>query len=173
MKVNQKKEVSRFLRFAIVGAIGAVVDFAIFNLLATVMGMRPLVAQVFSFATAVVSNFIWNRLWTYPDSRSKPIQRQMVQFLIISVIGLLIRTPLFAFLEPNLIRLFGVVLPANFFFTPVFAGHNGSLAIAIIVVMFWNFIANRLWTYNDVDQPIKSIEAQDEREQSPTKAARR
>jgi putative flippase GtrA len=172
MSVIRKQEISRFLRFAMVGAVGAVVDFAIFNLLATVMGMRPLIAQIFSFSTAVVSNFIWNRLWTYPDSRSKPIQRQIVQFLIISVIGLVIRTPLFAYLEPTLISLFGNILPANSV-SPVFAGHNVSLAIAIVVVMSWNFIANRLWTYNDVDQTSSVKEKLDEREQPSTKAVRR
>ena len=28
---------------------------------------------------------------------------------------------------------------------------NITLAIAVIIVMFWNFFANRYWTYNDVD----------------------
>lgn len=172
MNISKRKEISRFMRFATVGVIGAVVDFSIFNLLATLLGVRPLIAQVFSFSTAVVSNFIWNRLWTYPDSRSKPIQSQMIQFLLISVIGLLIRTPLFAFLEPNLIRLFTGVLPAGPI-TPVFAGHNVSLAIAIIVVMFWNFLANRFWTYNDVDQPKKMKNDIDEREKTTPRAVRR
>lgn len=172
MKITKHKEISRFMRFAMVGVIGAVVDFSIFNLLATLLGVRPLIAQVFSFSTAVVSNFIWNRLWTYPDSRSKPIQAQMIQFVLISVIGLLIRTPLFAFLEPNLIRIFTGMLPANTV-TPTFAGHNVSLAIAIIVVMFWNFLANRFWTYNDVDQSKKINHEIDEREKTTPRAVRR
>lgn len=173
MTLDHKKEVSRFLRFALVGAIGAVIDFAIFNLLASVMGVRPLIAQVFSFATAVLSNFIWNRWWTYPDSRSKPIQRQMLQFFIVSVIGLGIRTLLFRLLESSLINLFSRILPADFVIAPVTIGHNAMLAIGIAVVMLWNFIANRLWTYNDVDQPRKINEAQDEREQPSTKAVHR
>lgn len=170
--ISKKKEISRFMRFATVGVIGAVVDFSIFNLLATVIGVRPLIAQIFSFSTAVVSNFIWNRLWTYPDSRSKPIQSQMVQFVLISVVGLLIRTPLFAYLEPNLIQFFARVLPANTV-TPTFAGHNVSLAIAIIVVMFWNFLANRFWTYNDVDQHKNANHEIEEREKTTPRAVRR
>ena len=29
-------------------------------------------------------------------------------------------------------------------------GSNIAQAISIIIVLFWNFFANRLWTYNDV-----------------------
>lgn len=172
MKISKRKELSRFMRFATVGVIGAAVDFGMFNLLATLLGMRPIIAQIFSFSTAVVSNFIWNRLWTYPDSRSKPIQSQMIQFLLISVIGLLIRTPFFAFLEPNLIRFFSGILPAGTV-SPTFAGHNVALALGIIVVMFWNFLANRFWTYNDVDQPKKMSQEIDERENTTPRTVRR
>ena len=28
---------------------------------------------------------------------------------------------------------------------------NLSLMVAVIVVLFWNFFANRHWTYNDVE----------------------
>jgi putative flippase GtrA len=103
---------------------------------------------VLSFSAAIVNNFLWNRYWTYPDSRSKTPRRQLVQFVIISIIGLAIRTPLFAFLSNRLSTLIGLTqLPVDV----EFIGHNLALAIAVVVVMFWNFFANRYWTYNDVD----------------------
>jgi putative flippase GtrA len=34
--------------------------------------------------------------------------------------------------------------------TTEFMGHNGALAIAVLVVMMWNYFVNRYWTYNDV-----------------------
>ncbi len=37
-------------------------------------------------------------------------------------------------------------------FTPEFLGKNFTLAIAVGVVMLWNFFVNRYWTYNDVDK---------------------
>jgi putative flippase GtrA len=150
-QINHRAEANRFLRFAVVGAIGAVVDFGVFNLLSAVVGLTAVVSSVISFTLAVCSNFLWNRFWTYPDSRSKPIRRQLIQFSIVSVIGLIIRTPLFAWLEKILVRSFTGVLKPDSFFTPTFAGHNLSLAVAIVVVMLWNFIANRLWTYNDIE----------------------
>lgn len=150
MVITNPKERSRFLRFAFVGAIGAVIDFGVFNLLVHFTTINSVVASVISFITAVCSNFIWNRYWTYPDSRSKHVAHQLLQFIVISVIGLTIRTPLFAFLEKTLIKFFTTTNP-NISLTPTFLGHNISLGIAIVVVMFWNFFANRLWTYADVE----------------------
>lgn len=149
MILTNSQERTRFLKFAFVGAVGAVVDFFVFNLLSG-LGILPAVyASMASFILAVVSNFIWNRYWTYPDSRSKTLSRQVVQFVLVSLVGLAIRTPLFAFLEKILVNFASQVLPDSPL-SPVFLGHNLALAIAIVVVMIWNFIANRYWTYNDV-----------------------
>lgn len=146
------RERTRFLRFAFVGIIGAVVDFGTFNLLSSVVGLGAVVASVFSFIAAIISNFTWNRYWTYPDSRSKPIGHQLFQFTVVSVIGLAIRTPLIAVLEPLLTSLFMKFssLPVGFI-TAELLGENIALAIAVIVVMFWNFFINRYWTYSDVE----------------------
>ncbi len=149
MIVSNSKERTRFLRFAIVGAIGAVIDIAIFNLLIAVFSVDSLAAQAVSFSVAVLSNFTWNRLWTFPDSRSKHIAHQLVQFVIVSVIGLILRTFIFNAIEPVLINLSGQILPPNTL-SPVTAGHNLSLATVIVIIMFWNFLVNRYWTYNDV-----------------------
>ncbi|MRR32587.1 GtrA family protein [bacterium] len=152
MILTNAKERSRFIRFAIVGAAGAVIDFGVFNFLTNLVGYfkeHVVWASVISFILAVISNFTWNRLWTYPDSRSKPLARQLTQFVAVSVIGLLIRTPLFSFLEKALTLFF----TGRWSFkplTPVIVAHNLALAIVILLVMIWNFIANRYWTYNDV-----------------------
>lgn len=139
-------EQKRFGKFAIVGILGAVVDFGVFNLLATGLKFNAVPSSVVSFSLAVVNNFILNRLWTFPDSRNARLGKQLIQFTLVSVIGLLIRTPLFAWLEKQLVPLAARLVPN--LFTPTFIGHNLSLAIAIIVVMLWNFIANRYWTFN-------------------------
>lgn len=150
--ISNPKERSRFLRFAFVGIIGAVVDFGTFNLLSSGFGVNVVLASVISFMAAIISNFTWNRYWTYPDSRTKPISRQLIQFTVVSVIGLAIRTPLIAILEPLLTGLFNRL--AFFSAGPITAnllGENMALAIGVIVVMFWNFFINRYWTYSDVE----------------------
>lgn len=151
--IQNSRERGRFLRFAVVGIIGAVVDFGVMNLLVNVFGASFVLAGTISFICAIISNFTWNRYWTYPDSRSKKVRDQLIQFTIISVIGLAIRLPILAVLEPALIRvmesLFGSF--SSGFLSPEFLAHNLTLAFAVLVVMFWNFFANRYWTYSDVE----------------------
>jgi putative flippase GtrA len=119
------------------------------NLLVRLLGANLVVAGTISFIAAIISNFTWNRYWTYPDSRSKPISRQLVQFTVVSVAGLVIRIPVLAILEPITHSFFDWAgLNANL---ADFLAKNGTLAIAVGIVMFWNFFINRYWTYNDVD----------------------
>jgi putative flippase GtrA len=150
--LTNPQERTRFLRFAFVGLVGAVVDFGTFNLLSSALGISTVLASVFSFMAAILSNFTWNRFWTYPDSRTKPLTQQLVQFSVVSVLGLIIRTPIIALLETPLERLVESVslLPLGFL-TPKLLGENLALAVAVIIVMFWNFFINRYWTYSDVD----------------------
>ena len=149
--VTNPRERDRFLRFAVVGVIGAVVDFGIFNILTGIFKTPAVWASILSFTAAVASNFTWNRYWTYPDSRTKKISIQLAEFTIISLVGLAIRTPVFILLEGFLNRVFTALnLPYTTLVSPEFLGHNLALACAIIVVMFWNFFVNRYWTYRDV-----------------------
>ncbi len=149
--LTNQQERNRFLKFAVVGVFGAIVDFGTFNLLTHTLEISAVLASVLSFLAAIVNNFLWNRFWTYPDSRSKSTTRQLIEFSLTSVMGLAIRTPIFATLEYPLERAFNAInlsvintMGADFF------AHNFALAIAVIVVMFWNFFVNRYWTYSDV-----------------------
>jgi len=149
--LTNTRERTRFLRFAAVGIIGAVVDFGVANLLTNVFHTSLQFAGTVSFICAIISNFTWNRYWTYPDSRTKPIHHQLVQFSLVSIIGLAIRIPTLWFLEPPVQRLFED-LPFDLpLFSPRVFAENFTLAIAVIIVMFWNFFANRYWTYGDVE----------------------
>ncbi len=160
MILTDRKERTRFKRFLVVGIIGFFVDFGTFNLLRTFIGVAPLISQIFSFIAAIISNFTWNRYWTYPDSRSKPIYRQIVEFAMVSGTGLLIRTLIVGLLLGPLQRMFeALALPIPL--SPDFLGPNVTLATAVIVVMFWNFFVNRYWTYADVDLPVADQPAVD------------
>jgi putative flippase GtrA len=148
--ITNRQERTRFLKFMAVGVIGAVVDFGIMNLLTKLFGMSLIWAGTISFICAIVSNFFWNRYWTYPDSRTRPISNQLLMFFIVNVAGLAIRIPILRFLEPPMRNLFqGIFLNI---FSPTFLGKNFTLAVAVGVVMLWNFFVNRYWTYNDIDK---------------------
>jgi putative flippase GtrA len=145
------RERTRFLRFLVVGMIGAAVDFGIENLLHRLVGLPYVWSGAISFICAILSNFYWNRIWTYPDSRSKPIFNQLLQFAFVNVIGLAIRIPILNYVEPPMTRLF-YLLPNRYLVIPPDAlGENITLAIAVGIVLFWNFFVNRYWTYSDVE----------------------
>ena len=147
---SKRRELKRFARFSTVGAIGAGVDFAVFNLLLAVAGLTPLLSQAFSFLAAVTSNFILNRRWTYKDSRSKPWTTQLAQYGLVNLAGLLIRTPIFNWLAGVFDRaLLGRQMPLGL--SAYSVSHNLALAGAIGIVLFWNFFINRVWTYGDVE----------------------
>lgn len=148
--LTNPRERTRFLRFAMVGIIGAVVDFGSYTIMHDILGLLAVPASVLSFLAAVVSNFTWNRFWTYPDSRSKPVPRQVIEFSIVSLVGLGIRTPLFAILV-NPFRQFFNSLPTIPVIPNQFIGDKVALAIVVVIVMFWNFFINRYWTYGDVE----------------------
>lgn len=142
------KEFNRFVKFSIVGAIGAVIDFTLLNLslhiirdvlvwtLLPQINGNLLLANTISVSAAILSNFTWNRLWTFPESRTRKKRRQLPQFTIVNAIGLLINNVIVVGVDALLLAYIGEPW-----------SYNIAKAIAIGVVLFWNFGVNRLWTY--------------------------
>lgn len=151
MSMTQQAEHVRFMKFAVVGAIGSLVDIGVMNLMTQVFHLPLVIGGSISFVCAVVNNFIGNRYWTYPDSRSKPLHRQLVMFFIVNAIGIAIRIPILKYVEPPLARLFESIAHLSYDAADALA-KNATLIFAIGIVMLWNFFINRYWTYNDVDQ---------------------
>lgn len=153
--INSKRERIRFAKFSLVGITGTIVDFGVMNVLRLV-GDLPLVwAQGISFICAVINNFLWNRYWTYPESRSRNASKQLIQFLIINVIGILIRIPLVPWFDKNIINFLNnwdLSMPVK----NSVISQNIALAWSIIIVLFWNYFANRYWTYNNITDGDKT-----------------
>jgi putative flippase GtrA len=143
-------ERTRFLKFLVVGFIGAIIDFGVMNLLTSQFGMTLVVAGTISFICAVCSNFIWNRYWTYPDSRSRPLMRQLAMFFLVNIAGVAIRIPILHFMEP-VFKSILTRLPISFPVSMDVMAKNLTLGTAVVVVLLWNFFVNRYWTYNDVN----------------------
>ena len=149
MILTASKERTRFVKFATVGALGALIDFAVMNLF-THMGFKLVIAGSISFVFAVLSNFTLNRYWTYPDSRSRHFLHQLGMFFLVNAAGIAFRIPTLHYVEPVMASAFEsmVHLTHN---TAQLLAKNATLAFAIGVVMIWNFFINRYWTYNDVE----------------------
>lgn len=134
----QRTETGRFLRFLTVGASGTVLDFLTLTLLKEAFLLPTLIANTIAFCVGLVNNFTWNRLWTFSDVRNGSLTRQFMQFAAISIIGLTLNNVIITVLETPFGTLFGLedygYLPAKL--------------VATGIVFFWNFAANRYWTFN-------------------------
>lgn len=159
MSINQalsyargNREVKRFAKFAIVGAAGSVTDFTVLNVLVQLFGFKPVWANIFSFAAAVVQNFMLNRRWTFPESKQRQAGRQLLQFALVSIVGLGINTLILATVDHLLINFWThLVGHEHLGFT---ISYNFAKLVAIGVVLFWNFAGNRLWTYRGLSRSL-------------------
>ena len=133
------KELTRFVKFAFVGVIGMVVDLTILTISREILGLPLSLAVALGFTVAVVSNFTWNRFWTFPESRQRPIATQLVQFALVNLVGLGINEVIVLGLYPVFLRLSH---------DPI--AYLAAKVIAIGVVLFWNYGANRIWTYKGI-----------------------
>ena len=150
MILAESKERVRFLKFATVGALGAMIDFGVMNLMTHMFSLRLVYAGSISFICAVISNFTLNRFWTYPDSRSRHFLHQLGMFFLVNAAGIGFRIPILHYVEPPMATAFEQMahIPQA---TAHLLAKNATLAFAIGVVMIWNFFINRYWTYNDID----------------------
>jgi putative flippase GtrA len=137
---QNKPEIKRFGKFAIVGFSGLIVDYTVLNILAHVFNVDSWIAVAVAFVIAATNNFIWNRLWVYPESRVEKKRKLLPLFLGINAVGLLINELILFLLESTMTA----------FFHSAFLGLNVTKAIAAIVVLFWNFFVNRLVTFRNV-----------------------
>lgn len=138
---HKSSELLRFLRFLVVGALGTLLDFGLLMALKFI-GMPTLPANTLSFSAGVINNFTLNRLWTFADVPKVPWVTQLLQFALVSLVGLALNNGIVLLLEGPLGALVGQpdwgYLPAKVF--------------AAGVIVFWNYLANRFWTFRSVEQ---------------------
>lgn len=132
------REFQHFTRFLIVGAVGTFLDFGLLTLLKT-FSLSTLIANSASFTAGVVNNFTWNRLWTFADAKGTDWRKQLAQFMLVSLVGLTLNNALVLALEKPLGTLLG----------QPDLGYLPAKVIATGVVVFWNYFANRYWTFNN------------------------
>ena len=135
-----KHEVKRFVKFAVVGFSGLIVDYTILNILAHLLNVESWLAIAIAFIVAAINNFIWNRLWVYPESRQHSIWKHFPTFFIVNAVGLGI----------NEVILFLFEMPIEQMVGSAFIGLNLTKGIAAVIVMTWNFFINRFVTFRDV-----------------------
>lgn len=122
--------VQRFIRFGVVGLSGIVVNMAVFYLLRAVLGLGLTRSAILAAEVAIMSNFLWNDLWTFGDiaSRQKGYQKcfkRLLKFNTICLSGLILN-----------------VLVLNLLFNVFELDEYVGQLVAIASVMLWNFWFN-------------------------------
>jgi putative flippase GtrA len=135
-----KPEVMRFVKFMVVGFSGLIVDYTTLNILAHIFDVASWLAVAVAFCVAATNNFIWNRLWVYPESRKDSLWKTFPTFFIVNAVGLGI----------NELILFLFEMPITQMLGSEFWGLNATKAIAAVIVMVWNFVVNRFVTFREV-----------------------
>jgi len=129
-------------KFGCVGAANFAVDIGILNLLiflsGTAVGVAYIAFKVISFTFAVTNSYIWNKIWTFKKVDTKETGKEFGQFIMISVIGLILNAAVAGFLVI-------VVGPMGGIKVKTWA--SVSAAVASVCVMAWNFVGYKFWVF--------------------------
>jgi dolichol-phosphate mannosyltransferase len=122
---------NRFVRFALVGLSGAIVDMGVLFLLSdpSMLGWGLTRGKLIAGELAIVNNFSWNDRWTFGDVSAKSTRqarlRRFAKFQLICLAGLILNT-----------------LLLNIQFNLLGINRYVANAVAIVCVTLWNFWLN-------------------------------
>jgi dolichol-phosphate mannosyltransferase len=131
--MRRKGELVRFAKFCLVGLSGILVNMGLLWLMTEVAGLFYLLSAAISIETSIVSNFILNDFFTFPDRRlrgAKPFFSRLLKFNLVSLIGLALNMGVLLLLT----NVFGIYyLISNLF--------------GIAAATLWNYLFNTWWTW--------------------------
>jgi len=131
LRIMRHTHGGRFIRFAIVGTSGVVVNYAVLIFLVEVLDLNRLIAVALANETAILTNFFFNNLWTFGDAgRHRPVLIRAARYNAFGLGGLLVSVTVLGLLTYGLGLQY---LIAN--------------AFAISMAMTWNYLSNARWTF--------------------------
>ena len=81
-----KKTLWQMAKFAIVGVLNTLVDFAVFQSLNLTLGW-VYAAQVIGYTAGIINSYLWNSNWTFREQRTRSL-REMGLFLLVNLASL-------------------------------------------------------------------------------------
>ncbi len=160
MPLTQNQGMRQFVKFGIVGAISTVINFSVLNIVLR-FGLPLVAALTLAFLLSVCNGFYWNRRWTFKDARSASAGEQGIKFLLVNIVGWFLNTAIVVLTVAHFSAgahggAFGDSDAFRRIVIDVISGRkhhynlltvNLAQAAATCVVVFWNFFANRFWTF--------------------------
>jgi len=127
---NYKQFLVKAIKFGVVGFSGLVIDYSLTYLFKEVFFTDKYIANSIGFATAALSNFILNKIWTF-KSKNPNVLKEFALFISIASIGLILNNLIIWFLDDYL-NLFEFYI---------------SKFIAIVAVFIWNYLINYFFNF--------------------------
>ncbi|HEY3329584.1 MAG TPA: GtrA family protein [Capsulimonadaceae bacterium] len=155
--LHKRKGLRQFVKFCIVGASSAAVNFGLMNLLHYRLELPLISSLTIAFLLSVFNGFYWNRKWTFAHARGRSAANQYTKFLAVNIVGYILNTSItVAIIAALVVAHSHGAVDFGAIFMDVITGKkatypklvtNGALLGATGVVVFWNFFANRHWTF--------------------------
>lgn len=89
MSEKRKHLYIQIFKFVVVGGIATLIDWAIYYILFNYFHIFPLISNIISYSISVIYNFIMSVKWVF-DTKNKSMKRLLLEFIILSLIGLII-----------------------------------------------------------------------------------
>lgn len=116
-------------RFAIVGGGNTVLDVSLFTALVYGLSVGPILANIISYAIAMVSSYVFNAMWTFKKADALSDAAGFLRFAAFNLMGLFWSSlTIWALLD--------------------LAGSLGAKILSIAVTFVWNFATSRLFVFN-------------------------
>ncbi len=129
-------------KFGLIGVANTVVDLGIYNLFIYMSdvssGYLIAVFKSFSVLAAIVNSYVWNKFWSFEKKEVRNIGEEFTQFLMVSLVGLLLNVGITAFVV-NVIGAPAGVADKTW-------ANIGGLA-ASVLVLTWNFVGYKFFVF--------------------------
>jgi len=125
-----KPFIKHLLKFAIVGAIGTIVNLSILYFLTEFANVYYIISEIIAFMLSALNNYILNKIWTFKEKIQEQIIKKYFQFTLVCLVSLLF----------NISILFILVEYFNLWYIL-------AELIAIICSFLINFLGSKLWTF--------------------------
>ena len=145
-QLTQRRGVRQFVKFGIVGVSSTVINFAVLNVMLNLTHHRFLSAAA-AFLVSVINGYIWNKRWTFKGAQEKAVHTQFAQFLLVNLVGLALDLLIIWLLSPPVEQHLLASYPSMTQDKAFKLATNVAQLVATGVIVFWNFFANRLWTF--------------------------
>lgn len=120
----------QFIKFGLVGATGLTIDFTTTWFFKEKLKVNKYVANAIGFSLGTVNNYFLNKHFTFQNTDTH-IAEQFLRFALISFVGFGLNVGMLYWLQRN--------TKLNFYV---------SKGLVTVLVFFWNFTANSLYTFS-------------------------